>query len=235
MIVYLFDRSNETKMTAIHIMVDLETWGRTPGSDIRSIGATVFDPVSGFVGMRCPSCINVAIDCVDCLNTRKDMRGEFYIACDNPLIDNFDIGYIFATPKYPLTRDPETVQWWNDQSAEAQAAFENPIDIKRALEWFSSWLNDLTEEPTPVDDRNIRLWALGPQFDISILDAAYRVVGLPVPWHYRSPRDVRTITDAANMTRDDFASYGTAHNALDDAIAQAMTVCEAYRRLGIAR
>lgn len=26
-----------------HIMVDLETWGTSPGSDIRSIGAVVFD------------------------------------------------------------------------------------------------------------------------------------------------------------------------------------------------
>lgn len=34
----------------IHIMVDLETWGTAPGSDIRSIGAVVFDPVEGDVG-----------------------------------------------------------------------------------------------------------------------------------------------------------------------------------------
>lgn len=33
-----------------HIMVDLETWGLIPGSDIRSIGAVVFDPVTGLLG-----------------------------------------------------------------------------------------------------------------------------------------------------------------------------------------
>jgi hypothetical protein len=33
-----------------HIMVDLETWGTTPGCDIRSIGAVVFDPVEGTLG-----------------------------------------------------------------------------------------------------------------------------------------------------------------------------------------
>ena len=34
----------------VHIMVDLETWGLTPGSDIRSIGAVVFDPLAGTLG-----------------------------------------------------------------------------------------------------------------------------------------------------------------------------------------
>jgi hypothetical protein len=33
-----------------HIMVDLETWGTTPGSDIRSIGAVVFDLEKGELG-----------------------------------------------------------------------------------------------------------------------------------------------------------------------------------------
>lgn len=33
-----------------HVMVDLETWGTSPGCAIRSIGAVVFDPHSEFVG-----------------------------------------------------------------------------------------------------------------------------------------------------------------------------------------
>lgn len=33
-----------------HIMLDLETWGRTPGCAIRSIGAVVFDPRTGKLG-----------------------------------------------------------------------------------------------------------------------------------------------------------------------------------------
>lgn len=37
-------------MMTVNIMVDLETWGITPGCDIRSIGAVVFDPVSGKLG-----------------------------------------------------------------------------------------------------------------------------------------------------------------------------------------
>lgn len=33
-----------------HIMIDLETFGTAPGSALRSIGAVVFDPVTGHLG-----------------------------------------------------------------------------------------------------------------------------------------------------------------------------------------
>lgn len=33
-----------------HIMIDLETWGTAPGSMLRSIGAVVFDPLTGELG-----------------------------------------------------------------------------------------------------------------------------------------------------------------------------------------
>ena len=202
-----------------HIMLDLETWGKVPGSDIRSIGAVVFDPTQ--LG--------------GCRFNKKEL--QFYIATDNPII-------ALTTPTgnhwddvekvnrlYPLTHDPETVQWWNDQTPEAQAAFVNPVDLKIACNQFTDWLYSNGAHIT----NEMRIWANDPHFDVSILDAVFRAVGLPVPWHYRSPRSMKTITEAAGMTSADYSNYGTAHNALDDAIAQAMTVCEAYKRLGLQR
>lgn len=193
-----------------HIMLDLETWGKKPGCDIRSIGAVVFDPVAGYV----------AVPCSDESNDAK----SFYIATENPGVDEI------AGGKYRLYHDPETVQWWNDQSEEARAAFTNPVDLRDACEQFGIWFAGL---PHGGDIKSVRIWTNGPQFDISILTAVYDAVGLSVPWHYRAPRDMRTITDAAGMTREEFSNYGDAHNALHDAIAQAMTVCEAYKRLGL--
>lgn len=183
-----------------HIMLDLETWGKVPGSDIRSIGAVVFDPVHGYT----------AIPCGDENNDVK----SFYI---------------------------ETIEWWNDQTPEAQTAFANPVDLREACLQFAIWLESVNPvKPVPrypdeVNGPEIRIWANDPHFDVSILDAVFRAVGLPVPWHYRSPRSMKTITEAAGMTSADYSNYGTAHNALDDAIAQAMTVCEAYKRLGLQR
>lgn len=198
-----------------HIMLDLETWGKHPGCDIRSIGAVVFDPVAGTVTFP--------------LGGWKpgDIGGLFYVATENPGVDEI------AGGKYQLTRDPETVQWWNDQTPEAQAAFANPVDLKDACKLFADWLGDQYERDAAYEPTDLRIWANDPHFDVSILDAVFRAVQLPTPWHYRSPRSMKTITEAAGMTSADYSNYGTAHNALDDAIAQAMTVCEAYKRLGL--
>jgi len=208
-----------------HISLDLETWGKTPGCDIRSIGAVVFDPIAGLVNHKAP---------------HRGMS-QFYIATDNPTTPH-EQSYCEACgtewyggdiPRYQLVRDPETVQWWNEQSPDAQAAFANPVDLRDACARFGLWINEVSDHQADT----VRIWANDPHFDVSILDAVYRAVGLPVPWHYPAPRSMRTIVEAAGMTRDDMAQFNhsTAHNALDDAINQAMIVCEAYKRLGLQR
>jgi hypothetical protein len=221
-----------------HIMIDLETWGKRPGCDIRSIGATFFDPLTGHV-------------------CEFGSAGAFYIATDNPFVasydphmappinvdtgDQYNFDQIDAWRKYPLTRDPETVEWWsNPDRFEAANAFTNPVDLREALITFAVWLSQLSGTlydrcgivNDPVD--NVRIWAHGPQFDVSILAATYEAVGLPIPWHYRAPRDTRTIMEAAGMDPHkglEQFSTGTHHHALDDAICQAGAVCEAYRLL----
>lgn len=202
-----------------HIMLDLETWGRTPGSDIRSIGAVVFDPYHGYT----------AIPCGDENNDAK----SFYVACDNPEIARQAVlgGNDIIAYKYPLTREPATVQWWSEQSDAAQKAFTNPTDLKEALQAFDRWYYSIA----CAEPMNVRLWANDPHFDVSILGTAFRACGLVEPWHYRAPRSQKKITEAAGMTREDYKPFdhGTAHNALDDAISQAQIVCEAYRRLGL--
>lgn len=213
----------------IHIMLDLETWGKRPGCDIRSIGACVFDPVAGWVDT----------------GIQPGTTKPFYVATENPRASSLVGGFydrLGKRCKYALDRDPETVKWWSEQSAEAQAAFADPVDLRDACMRFAVWLESL--HPGPIAPRypdainfDLRIWANDPQFDVSILEAVYHAVNLPVPWHYRAPRSLRTITEAAGMTRDDFAefNFGTAHNALDDAIAQAGIVCEAYKRLGLSK
>lgn len=191
-------------------MLDIDTWGLTPGSDIRSIGAVVFDPMMGWIGGY--------------NDGYMDNIGCFYIACDNPVsyMDNESGVHV---RKYPLNRDPNTVRWWSEQSPEAQAAFANPVDLKDALAQFHAWYARYAVD----NGHEIRIWANDPHFDVVLLEAVYRAVKLPVPWHYRAPRSMRTVMEIAGMSREDCENYGDAHNALHDAIAQAMTVCKAYR------
>lgn len=204
----------------VSVMLDLETWGKRPGCDIRSIGAVVFDPVAGTVS-----------------------DDTFYIATENPttyyhrvaetdeqykIADEYGRYKVHAGYKYPLHRDLETIKWWNDQSPESQAAFENPDDLRFGLLRFSHWLEQICP-----DNSSLKLWANDPHFDMSILESAYHVVGLPVPWHYRAPRSMKTATDLAGLTRDEYVSATVPHHALHDAIAQALTICKCYDRLGL--
>lgn len=182
-----------------HVSVDIETWGKTPGSDIRSIGACVFD-LQGVI------------------------REVYYIALENPV----DPGQIRT--RYPLTRDPGTEHWWSEQSVEAQSAFSDPVDMLTGLNRFATWLNMMITRHGGTEEE-LRLWMNGSHFDEPILAAAYRACGLPVPWHYRSPRDMRTLCDIAGLTRGEFIKPETAHHALHDAIAQARTIVKAYGRV----
>ena len=217
----------------VHISLDLETWGTRPGCDIRSIGACVFDPVTGTYSTR--------------LGSHNTPEGEstFYIACDNPQDTPHGWRDALGLPprKYPLHRDPQTVQWWSEQSDEAQAAFDNPVDLREALWQFGDWLHTILDRNLSYPDGahrlndDIRLWSHGPAFDPPILAEAYRAVGLPVPWHYRAPRDTRTLFDVAGI--EDHSAWlaqhsGEArvqHHALSDAICQARAVCGAWGRV----
>lgn len=285
----------------MHIMLDLETWGTEPGCDIRSIGACVFAPHT----RRSDSLVHDGS-----LGTIK----PFYITCDNPethvverngvraSVDDLRLcefpGAHFdgvdSLRRYPLHRLPKTVQWWSEQSDEAQVAFapescgicngrgevpdygdlsensgevpdygdlsENSgfvrchtcdgrgkvmPDLREALMRFGLWLRNLTgdiytlnhpEHRVPDD---MRIWSHGPQFDVSILAAAYKAVDLPVPWHYRAPRDTRTCFDLAGISdhsewlKQHPGPLGIPHHALDDAICQARAVCAAYGRLRV--
>lgn len=225
-------------MTKIDVSFDSETWGTEPGCDIRSIGACVMDMLTGHVAGH----------------SHDDGRegGTFYQAVANPTVPLDQFGFVTETAyrgndgihrKYLLHRDPNTVQWWSEQSAEAQAAFTDPMELRQGLILFGGWLRGLsgdTYDPADharrfPDDRN--LWCHGPAFDPPNIAAAYRACGLPVPWHYRAPRDTRTCFDMAGI--DDHSAWlaaapgplGIPHHALDDAICQARAICAAHVRV----
>ena len=120
-----------------------------------------------------------------------------------------------------LIRNESTVKWWNDQSVEAQSAFTDPIDLHEGLRDFSAWYSALGNKS------DVTLWCNGPHFDEVILKACYNACSLPIPWHYRAPRDFRTEMEGAGWPDVHFT--GTPHNALDEAIYQALCVIEARK------
>lgn len=202
----------------MHISFDIETWGLTPGCDIRSIGAVVFNPRTRVV---------------------HDDSEVFslYVALENPPTNFGNTEYydgVGEWRKYPLHRDTETVKWWNSDvvSAEAKDAFINPLPLADGLDEFARWLRRMGDV---YAGQEMRLWSKGPHFDVSILAAAYDLLKMETPWHYRAPRDMRTVTDMAGISRDEEKALfvGTPHHALDDAVSQARVICECFSRLGL--
>lgn len=144
---------------------------------------------------------------------------EFYVAVD-------------GGEAYGLVREPKTVEFWDDQPEEAKAKFANPVDLKEGLQRLSDWLAERNPEHHSDPVLYTRFWCMGPQFDEAILAAAYRAVGLPVPWYYRAARDVRTIIEAVGLDpKNDIPNFGTEHYAIDDAKAQILGVRDAYGKL----
>ncbi len=160
-----------------HVMIDIETLGRTPRASILSIGAVAMD--ADFV-----------------------VLGEYYAVVDPTL----------SGPDYEI--GPETVVWWAQQSEEARAVFTDANrSIGSVLLHLYTWIGQWGEP---------KVWAKPPRFDIAILEHAYDVQCLNLPWEHRDVLDLRTLIylrDPDGLLRppDDAAR----HNAVADARWQA--------------
>jgi len=124
--------------------------------------------------------------------------------------------------------DPATVKWWSEQSPEAKLvleqshpqAFAPKLDV--ALQNLSKWWGP----------HEMELWAKPIIFDGVVLRRAYAAVGLHEPWSWHAMRDLSTVR-AMGLGRDISveARAGVAHNALDDARAQALYAVRWLRQI----
>lgn len=131
--------------------------------------------------------------------------------------------------------DHNTLAWWCEErrrelfaSILRRGMLSSTRHLPSALKRLRSWLRG--------DDV---VWAHSPQFDISMLEHAYRAQGEEPPWHHRSVRDTRTlywlrglplraegrereslISDAESWLGNGFLE----HNALHDAVLQSLQV-----------
>lgn len=107
---------------------------------------------------------------------------------------------------------PDTSNWWTKQSPKAQAALDGLDDLADVLADFAKWL--------PAD---CKVWGNGATFDISMMEDAYRQLGIEIPWKFWNVRDCRTVLDMFESSRGGFnkAAGANAHNALHDAQYQA--------------
>lgn len=81
---------------------------------------------------------------------------------------------------------------------------------------------------------NGNTWAKPPQFDISILQFCYDVMGMDSPWVHYKIRDLRTFYDIAEFDGKRYQPE-VPHDAEYDAIAQVQNLQHAWRILDARR
>lgn len=116
--------------------------------------------------------------------------------------------------------DASTVMWWMKQSDTARAQFDDPgMHIVEALHKLSGFMENCCADR---DDRFV--WGNGATFDNVILGSAYDRSLITRPWEYFGDRCYRTIKNQHPDVK--LVRSGTHHNALDDAMSQALHLIE---------
>ena len=138
-----------------------------------------------------------------------------------PMLQIFDSFYTnLRTDNQGRMLTPSTIEWWLQQSKEAQEALlEQPkVAIDSALKSLASFLRKAD-----------RIWANGVSFDLAILRDAYEQCGQSVPWGYGQEMCMRSIRVLGKELGLDYSTYKNTsgivqHNALADATLQAKYV-----------
>lgn len=174
------------------------------------------------------------------LNTRPDSHVLTLGLC---VFNPFDYGWIGLDPDLQYNKlleagfawrfnqrqngrsiSDDTMNWWEKQTAEArEAAFsdENAKPLKTVLKEFNV---------AYVENRCCALWSMGPSFDGAILEDMSRREEVSLMVKYNEHRDVRTASEFAELR---FRNTRAAHNALSDAVSQAMFVQTCYKKLDL--
>lgn len=138
--------------------------------------------------------------------------------------------------------DPSTVKFWLQQEPEAIAkTFFRPETEQQFWLHALEQLTNLVILPEAQSDQGV--WGNGALFDLGHLEHLYNLAGKRVPWHYRSPRDMRTFCDAVTRItgwdqqaattylQEQHAATLTKHDAEDDAVLQALLLIDAGEAL----
>lgn len=121
-----------------------------------------------------------------------------------------------------LDANSSTLAWWADTNPQLFRSLltENVESVSQALSKVCQFINF-----------NDYIWCHAT-FDIPILNNVLCKFGFKTPWAYKKCRDIRTLTELANLdlTQYNWAAEKT-HDALDDCRFQVKYCCDAYNKL----
>lgn len=116
----------------------------------------------------------------------------------------------------------DTVDWWSKQSDVVQESIFGPDHVRFTLGEALDQLHKF------FWNSGGRIWAQGTQFDITILEHAYRSVDRTPPWQYWQARDSRTLLDLVAVDLPP-----ATHDAVEDCYRQIVGVQKALFHLGV--
>lgn len=209
------ETTDEVVMTNIHLMVDIESMGLSVDAPVITVGAVLFDPRQQ--------------DDVGALEKRGFLRR----------VDVKD------AVEQSSGIDGDTLRFWLNQKDEAIKALIGAaaVPLKNALEDLRQYA---VHRWPKGDDKffhghsqfpiSCLVWANSPDFDCKILERAFARVGDQFPFKFFQYRCLRTLKDLAWPNGPDsvpkFAG-GTKHDAMADAVNQALVVQAGYKALGL--
>lgn len=121
--------------------------------------------------------------------------------------------YETTYPSGKLFVESKTQEWWDKQDKSIRdEAFSGTKPTKEVLLEFSNYLASLDGEPV--------VWGNAASFDIKILEAAYKICDIQVPWKYYNELCYRTLKNLFHCVSIEERKTPT-HNALHDAMYQA--------------
>lgn len=154
-----------------------------------------------------PGCVILSIGAVQFDMDTGTLGDRFYEVID-----------LKSSQNWELEIEPKTLRWWMEQGEAARAVFNDPnaADLEDTLHRFTAWYPE-----------SAKAWASGIVFDIGILEHTMRVCGVQIPWKFWNVADHRTVRNLLPLTTRQNLTVepATAHVAIDDAIAQALSLC----------
>jgi DNA polymerase III epsilon subunit-like protein len=104
----------------------------------------------------------------------------------------------------------DTIDWWATQSPEARHLWmDDAIALPNALDQFEDWYGT----------RSLWTWGYGANFDIVIMENAFKAIGRKEPWKYVDVMCLRTVSNLRGLKVPRLE--GVHHDALADARNQA--------------
>lgn len=145
-----------------------------------------------------------------------------------PFCNEFPVEYFYekldSSLQVLLSVNAETIEWWAQQDPSVRdEAFSGTMHIDEFLDRFAEYIKQF-----PI---STEIYSKPGSFDIKILEYAYKVYGKTIPWHYRQPACHRTLENIGKIFGITPAKPLQAHNALEDARAQAFTAENIFNQL----